>query len=60
MSRLPASPESVCGSIRQPRTKAISPIGTLTKKIQDQCRFSRIKPPTTGPRMGAIIAGIET
>ncbi len=36
------------------------PIGTLTKKIHDQCRFSRISPPTTGPRIGAIIAGIDT
>ena len=36
------------------------PIGTLTKKIHDQCRFCRIRPPITGPRIGAIIAGIET
>ena len=48
------------GSIRQPSTNATTPIGTLTKKIHDQCRFSRISPPTTGPRIGAIIAGIDT
>jgi hypothetical protein len=39
---------------------AITPIGIFTKKIHDQCRFCRIRPPTTGPRIGAIIAGIET
>ena len=33
--------------------------GRLTKKIHDQCRFCRIRPPTTGPRIGASIAGID-
>ena len=39
---------------------ATKPIGTLTRKIHDQCRPSRIVPPTTGPRIGASIAGIVT
>ncbi len=59
-SSLPASPESVWGSILQASVKAIAPIGRLTRKIQDQCRFCRIVPPTTGPRIGASMAGIET
>ena len=37
-------PSRSAGSIRQPRTNAITPIGTLTKKIHDQCRFCRITP----------------
>ena len=59
-SSLPAGPDSVWGMMRQPAMNAITPIGTFTRKIQDQCRFSRIRPPTTGPRIGASIAGIET
>ena len=39
---------------------AITPIGTFTRKIHDQCRFCRISPPTTGPKIGASIAGIAT
>ena len=46
--------------MRQPAMNAITPIGTFTRKIHDQCRFSRIRPPTTGPRIGASMAGIET
>src|ERR1700761_4769209 len=59
-SSFPALPRFDSGSIRQPRIPATIPIGTLTKKIQDQCRFCRIRPPTTGPRIGASIAGITT
>ncbi len=40
--------------------KATTPIGTLTRKIHDQCSPSRIVPPSTGPRIGPSIAGIAT
>ena len=38
----------------------MTPIGTLTKKIQRQLALSRIRPPIVGPRIGASIAGTAT
>src|SRR5258705_9193439 len=40
------------GSFRQPTTKAISPIGRLTRKIQRQFAVTRT-PPTSGPTAAA-------
>ncbi len=60
MSSGPASPASRRGTNRAPRMNAITPIGTLTKKIHDQWRFCRMTPPITGPKIGASIIGIET
>lgn len=50
----------MCGITRSAAANATTPTGTLTRKIQDQCRLCRIAPPITGPRIGASIAGIET
>ena len=59
-SSRPASCRSLRGSPRSAATKATTPIGTLTKKIQRQLVLSRIKPPSAGPRIGASIAGTAT
>ena len=48
------------GQDPQRRMTAMTPIGTLTKKIQRQLALSRIRPPIVGPRIGASIAGTAT
>ena len=42
---------------RQASSRPIAQIGTLMKKIQRQLTLSRIRPPITGPKIGASSAG---
>jgi len=58
-SRCGRSLRGKCRSARPVITSAAAPSGRLIQKINDQCRWSVSTPPSTGPRMLALMNTTE-